>query len=113
MSGDSDVIKEAGVFSNALNGILVSGNMNQLLKNPVGDRTKGNGGDGIKVSGAGNSLTENRVFASGGDGIDVGGGNAASINVLKKNIAGDRDKGNAGNGIALAGTGNGTSSARP
>jgi hypothetical protein len=106
VTGNANVVKEADVFSNTLNGILVSGNTNQLLKNDVGDRTKGNGGDGIQVAGFGNTLTENRVFASGGDGIDVAGGTAASPNVLKKNVAGDRDKGNAGNGIALAGTGN-------
>jgi hypothetical protein len=80
-------------------------------KNKVGDKNKGNTGDGINVRGYGNVLSENDVFANGGDGIDVAGGTSAQPNVIKNNTVGDRGKGNLGNGIIVgnaADAGNGT-----
>ena len=106
VAGDGNDLLENDVFANAGDGINVSGAGNLLQKNDVGDRDKGNAGDGIHVSGAGNTVDENNVFASGGDGIDVGGGTLASPNVVKNNDVGDRNKGNQGNGILVAGLGN-------
>ena len=91
-------------------GIAISGNKNQILKNLVGDSGKGNKGDGVHLSGYGNTVQENKVFANTGDGINVAGGTSAKPNVIFKNAAGDRGKGNGGHGITVAGTGNGTGS---
>lgn len=108
MNGHGNTVKDTRVMSNGSHGIEVVGNGNSLLKNLVGDRTKGNGGDGISVEGAGNRVRENKVHANAGDGIVVTGGTAASPNVIRANVVGDKLRGNAGNGIyVFADTGNG------
>ena len=108
VQGNSNLVTDTDVFGNGGNGVDVTGNSNQILKVDAGDIGKGNGGDGIHVSGYGNVLQENDAFVNGGDGIEVIATSGAP-NVLKKNVAGDRGKGNAGNGIVVSGNGNGTS----
>jgi hypothetical protein len=71
------------------------------VKNLAGDSGKGNRGDGIRLTGYGNTVQENRVFANSGDGINAAGGTSAKPNVIYKNTAGDRGTGNAGNGISV------------
>src|SRR5262249_41162158 len=109
VSGNSNQVAENSIYDNSGFGISVTGNSNLIKKNKVGDGDKGNSGDGIHVSGLGNTVDENDVFANSGDGIDVSGGTAASPNVVKNNDVGDRNKGNQGNGILYAGTGNAAS----
>jgi hypothetical protein len=105
--GNGNLIEDTDAFGNGDDGIEVDGDNNQLLKNDAGDRNKGNGDDGIEVTGAGNLLSENDAFANTGDGIDAESTSAVNPNVLKKNHAGDRNKGNGENGIIVRGTGNG------
>jgi hypothetical protein len=107
VTGGSNLLQDNGVLANQGGGIVVSANTNQLVKNLVGDTGKGNKGDGIRLTGYGNTVQENRVFASTGDGINVAGGTSAKPNVIYKNTAGDRGKGNAGHGISVASAGNG------
>ena len=110
VTGGSNTLQDNGVLANQGGGIVVLGNTNQLVKNLVGDSGKGNRGDGIRLTGYGNTVQENRVFANSGDGINAAGGTSAKPNVLYKNTAGDRGKGNAGNGISVASAGNGNTS---
>jgi hypothetical protein len=70
--------------------VLADGDSNKILKADVGDRGKGNTGNGIHVEGNSNILQENDVYASGRNGIEVVGNN----NTLLKNNLGDRTKGN-------------------
>jgi hypothetical protein len=108
--GNSNKADSTDSFSNAGHGVLVTGNSNQLLKVDAGDKNKGNGGDGVHVEGADNTISENRAFANLGDGIEVVAA-SGSPNILKKNVAGDKSgKNNAGNGILVAGPGNGAAS---
>jgi parallel beta-helix repeat protein len=110
VSGNGNDLIENDAFVNASTGILVTGSGNLLDKNRAGDGGKGNGGDGIRVEGAGNTVSNNTAHANAGDGIEISGGTSGSPNVLKKNKAGDRNKGNQGNGILIAsGAGNGGS----
>mgnify|MGYP001039312812 CR=1 FL=1 len=85
----------------------VVGDNNLIKRNDIGEKGKANGGDGLRVDGAGNNLQENDAFANGGDGIHVSGGIDTNPNVLKKNRAGDRGKGNGGNGVWVDGAGDG------
>ena len=122
ITGDSNLLgKEASqndVYANIGTGIAIVGNGNQLSKNDVGDTGKGNTGDGISVKGNGNIIDQNDVFANGkqsgstftGDGINISGGTSAKPNLITKNKVGDKGKGNLGNGIVVAGVGNGTAS---
>ena len=110
VTGGGNTIQDNGVLANQGGGIVVLGNTNLLVKNLVGDSGKGNRGDGIRLTGYGNTVQENRVFANSGDGINAAGGTSAKPNVIYKNAAGDRGKGNAGNGINLASAGNGNTS---
>jgi hypothetical protein len=96
--------------------MTITGNLNTIFNNNVGDAGKGNTGDGINVSGNGNTINQNTVYANGklvgttysGDGIDVSGGTAANPNVITNNTVGSGGKGNFGNGIVVTGTGTGT-----
>jgi len=99
VEGNGNTLDGNGVFGSGGDGIEVRGSNNLIKRNDVGERDKGNRGEGLYVVGAGNSLEENDAFANGGNGIHVGGGTEASPNVLTKNRAGDKDKGNGGNGI--------------
>jgi hypothetical protein len=122
INGNSNSLGKAAnendVFANGGNGIEINGDNNMINKNDVGDAGKGNTGDGISVMGKGNTIDQNSVFANGklvgttysGDGIDVSGGTSASPNLITNNNVGDRNKGNFGNGILVAGAGNGTGS---
>ena len=47
------------------------------------------------------------MLGNGGHGIEVTGGDASGPVVVRKNRVGDRDSGNAGHGIVVAGAGNG------
>ncbi len=113
ITGDGNLlgtaVAENSIFANTGSGLVVNGNMNALVKNVAGDHNKGNGGDGFRVSGYGNTLTENKAWANGGDGVEVSGGTSAKPNRLLKNVAGDSNKGNGGNGFLLSGIGNGNS----
>jgi hypothetical protein len=110
VTGGTNTVQENSVLANQGGGVAVAGNANVLLKNLVGDSGKGNTGTGVRVTGYGNTLQENRVFANTGDGIAVAGGTSGKPNVLYKNAAGDRGKGNGGNGISVDSLGNGNSS---
>jgi hypothetical protein len=110
VSGNSNNLHDNDVYGNTGDGVNVTGNTNTIKQNDIGEKDKGNGGDGIHVNGYGNTIDGNDVFGNGGDGIDVSGGTAAKPNIVVKNDAGDRNKGNAGNGIVVAGVGNGTGS---
>ena len=111
ITGDNNLLgkdlSQNDVFANTGIGIALAGDNNMIRKNDIGDDGKGNTGDGLRVAGSGNVIHENNVFANGGDGIDVSGGTSAKPNVLLKNDVGDRGKGNLGNGILVAGLGNG------
>ncbi len=91
------------MFANRGAGIFVVGSRNLVTKSKLGDKGKGNDNTGLIVEGAGNLIEENDAYANGGDGINVSGGTSASPNILLKNQAGDRDKGNLKNGIVVAG----------
>jgi parallel beta helix pectate lyase-like protein len=112
VDGDGNTVKDTRVMANGGHGIMVTGDSNSLLKNLVGDRGNGNGGTGIAVTGAGTLVQENKVHGNAGDGIEVTGGTAASPNVIKLNAAGDKARGNGGNGIHVHDdVGNGTPNA--
>jgi hypothetical protein len=102
----ANTINENDVFGNSLLGIKVTGNMNLVFKNDVGEDTKGNLGGGILITGdsnlLGQALNENSVFENGGIGISVVG----NKNMISKNDVGDTGKGNTGGGIKVAGSGN-------
>ena len=80
--------------------------MNQVFKNDVGEKDKGNKGGGILITGnsnlLGKDLSENDVFANTGIGIAVVG----NTNTISKNDVGDKGKGNTGDGINVSGYGN-------
>jgi hypothetical protein len=110
--GDGNTVKDTRVMANGSHGIQVTGDNSSLLKNLVGDRNNGNGGAGIVLQGVGNLVQENKVYANGADGINVTGGTAARPNVIRQNTAGDKLRGNAGNGIHVLGdVGNGAPNA--
>ena len=112
VAGDGNTVKDTRVTESGSHGIEVTGDNNALLKNLVGDRNKGNGGAGITLQGVGNLVQENKVYASGADGIMVTGGTAASPNIIRQNVAGDKLRGNGGNGIHILGDiGNGAPNA--
>ena len=92
--GNSNQITDNKIFSNGGNGINATGNSNVIRKNAIGDKNKGNGGDGIRVVGNLNQILENEIYANLGDGIEISGDN----NTIKKNKVGDKNKG--GNGLA-------------
>lgn len=102
----ANTLNENDVFANTLLGIKVTGNMNLVFKNDVGEDGKGNLGGGISITGDGNllgkALSENDVFENTGVGITVVG----NANVISKNDVGDKGKGNTGDGINVRGSGN-------
>ena len=62
------------VDSNGLTGILVNGNGNIIKNNQAAsDKAKGNGGDGFKIVGTGNTLESNKANANVGNGFYVTG----------------------------------------
>jgi hypothetical protein len=114
VTGDGNMLGEAvsenNVFANGADGIVVIGNYNTIYKNDVGDKNKGNAGNGITMVGYANKAQENRVYANAGNGIEASGGTGASPNVIYKNTVGDKNKGNLGRGVLVGGTGNGNAS---
>ena len=56
MTGASNTLNENDVFGNTLLGITVTGNMNLVYKNDVGEDGKGNLGGGILITGDSNLL---------------------------------------------------------
>src|SRR4029078_3491841 len=78
INGNNNLVDSSDVFGNAGVGIqvgasnnLVSGNT--VKKADVGDKGKGNGGDGVNVWGSGNTLSEIDAYSNGGNGITVNG----------------------------------------
>ena len=72
------------VDSNGLAGILVNGNGNIIKNNQAAsDKAKGNGGDGFKIVGTGNTLESNKANANVGNGFYVTG--TATGTKLKSN----------------------------
>jgi Right handed beta helix region len=72
------------VDSNGLTGILVNGNGNIIKNNQAAsDKAKGNGGDGFKIVGTGNTLESNKANANVGNGFYVTG--TATGTKLKSN----------------------------
>jgi hypothetical protein len=102
----ANTLTENDVFGNTLLGIKVTGNMNLVYKNDVGEKNKGNLGGGILITGdsnlLGQALDENNVFANTGVGIAVVG----NSNRISRNDVGDTGKGNTGDGINVRGSGN-------
>jgi hypothetical protein len=96
------------VWNNSLYGIRLYGNNNTVKSTDVGTSGHANG-TGISVVGYGNTLDGNSVYGNTGDGINVSGGTVAKPNILVNNKSGEKGKGNGGNGILLAGLGNGGS----
>lgn len=108
VTGSGNRLIGISAVQNGGHGIRLSGNGHQVVDSLAGNRTLGNGLDGIHAAGAGLLLQRNRVFANAGDGIEVRGSTAASPNVIQRNIVGDYAKGNGGVGILVDdSTGNG------
>ena len=84
VEGPGNVVSENKLYSNVQNGIKVTGDDTQLVKNIAGDKNKGNGLDGILVSATGGALTQNTARANKGNGIEVAG----TGHTLAKNVAG-------------------------
>jgi hypothetical protein len=61
----------------------------------VGDKGKGNGADGIRIAGTGNSVTEGKSSANKGNGYELGGGTGGSPNVLSKDVSNTGNSGDA------------------
>jgi hypothetical protein len=70
---NSNTVSDNGrVNSNSLNGILVSGNNNTIKNNAAAsDKLLGNGQDGFKVTGTGNTFDSNKANANAGAGFHV------------------------------------------
>jgi hypothetical protein len=104
VAGYGNKLQENNVYANMGDGIDVSGGTsaspNVMLKNKVGDRGKGNLGNGIIVSGIGNGklapteIDQNVVKANGGVGIQVTG----SGHQLKSNQSGGSGSGESNGG---------------
>jgi uncharacterized repeat protein (TIGR01451 family) len=98
--GNDNMVEDEDTQENGEDGIDVSGNGNEIIKNK---QIKMNGGDGIEVSGGTqakpNELEENVTEDNVGNGINVTGN---SYNMLKKNEAED----NGENGIEVSGDNN-------
>jgi parallel beta-helix repeat protein len=109
VDGHDNTVIGNDVVGNGDTGIFLKGTGNRLAGNAVGERGRGNGGTGIHAEGAGNLIEENTVLGNGGHGIEATGGVASRPVVVRKNRVGDRDRGNRGHGIVVAGTGNGGS----
>jgi hypothetical protein len=92
-------------------GIQVTGHHNTVNKSIGGDQGAGNGAAGINVSGVGNMIKANGAYANYGNGITVGGGTAGAPNIVRNNVAGGPQRGNARVGIAIGGPGAGASGA--
>ncbi len=84
VEGPGNVVSENKLYSNALNGIRVTGADTTLLKNLAGDKNKGNGLDGIVVSASDGPVTQNTARGNKGNGIAITG----SGHTLSKNVAG-------------------------
>jgi Right handed beta helix region len=94
VSGSGNVVRENDAFANLGDGIEVGGGTsarpNVIQRNQVGDVGKGNGGNGLLVSGTGNGVAdpveveENRAQSNGRNGIEVVG----EGHELKKNVSG-------------------------
>lgn len=107
IEGNSNTVTDTNAFSNQGHGVSVSGSGNQILEVDAGDKGKGNGGDGVHAEGTGNLRSEIDAFANGGDGIEIVAA-VGSPNIVRTSRSGDKSgKGNAGNGILVAGPGNG------
>ena len=87
-----NTLSENKAYSNGLNGYLILGDNNKLLKNIAGDTGTGNAGDGIRVVGNGGDITENTSKSNALVGIRVTG----TTHKLKKNKSGGT--GNQNNG---------------
>jgi parallel beta-helix repeat protein len=107
VDGQNNAVIGNEVVGNGDIGIFLKGTGNRLAGNAVGERDRGNGNTGIHAEGSGHLIEENAVLGNGGHGIEVTGGVASGPVVVRKNRVGDRDRGNAGHGIVVAGAGNG------
>ena len=106
LRGDNNTVDGVSAGMNGGNGIEVSGNGNSILNSLGGTE---NNGSGIVVGGVGNLIRGNTAVGNFGDGINVSGGTAVRPNVLKGNTAGSVGGANSRNGIMLDGTGPGIS----
>ena len=102
---------DAGILVEGNGRVLreVDGNYNRIGVRVVGDgntlqnlKVANNSGDGISIQGSANVLMAVEAHVNGGDGIDVAG----NANELLMVHAGDKKRGNAGDGIHLVGDGN-------
>jgi parallel beta-helix repeat protein len=102
VNGTRNSIRENVVSGNLGNGVTALGSDNRLERNAIGDIARGNGGSGILCDGSGCVVSENAVFANGATGVEIRGGLAADPNIVRRNVVGDRNKGNGGDGIFVA-----------
>lgn len=108
VQGDGNTIDTVQTSRNdAGDGISVAGNGNTIANSMAGGQGGGNGGAGMRVTGAGNLIASNNAFNNVLDGISVTGGTAVSPNVVMNNVSGTQTFGNGGSGISLKGTGSG------
>jgi parallel beta-helix repeat protein len=110
VDGQDNTVIGNDVVGNGDTGIFLKGTGNRVAGNAVGGRGRGNGGTGIHAEGSRHLIEENTVLGNGGHGIEITGGVASGPVVVRKNRVGDRDRGNAGHGIVVAGAGNGAGS---
>lgn len=100
-------------------GISVEGTNNSIQGNYIGtDITgtlaRGNNGDGVFLSGAGNTVggvgaaARNLISGNGGDGIEMSANNTLSSNYIGTDVSGTLDLGNAESGIRVVNTDGGT-----
>ena len=91
------------IFDNDGTGIVVAGDQNVIAGNRAGELGKGNGANGISVTGDRNKIGDtNAVFANNLNGIVVTG----NENTIQKNNIGDKDKGNGRVGLQVVGAQN-------
>ena len=121
VKGKGNTVDQNNVFANTGDGIATQGsasgttmvgvppapmsNQNQITSNTIGDKGKGNGGDGLSAgvaADAGNIIHDNTIFANSKIGMNLAG----SSGQIYGNSVGERDKGNGTGGITLSGSSN-------
>ena len=99
LEGSDNTLSDCEVVANAGVGVTVSGDRNQLHGNDIGTPNRGNGDDGLQISGDGDGdggvveLSENVVEENQGVGIAITG----SGHQLEGNQSGDREDGTGDN----------------
>ena len=85
IDGSSNFVTDTRIYTSGSNGVQVAGDSNQLLKMLIGDIGKGNGADGLNLTGSSNLLQENVSRSNTNDGFRIVSG---TNNTLTKNTSG-------------------------